>query len=146
MANSANEMAKLLYPFTITWFSLTNDNSKKLQDQFCVYFNVAGITNESCLGMMTRNRSWSLVESFSTKKQDMNQLAVPVTLLLSKLATYTILLRKKSQHISSDVLLSDLATLYKKYYERKLKKKLNRLPLPLNATKIVILRNIKKLI
>ena len=91
----SNEITKLLSLLIIKQFSLTKSNSKKLHDQLCVHFNATSITNKSCVGMMTKHGSWEMSDSFSTEKQDMDQLTIPITLLLYKLAIYTVILRKR---------------------------------------------------
>ena len=88
-------MTKLLFPLIIKQLSLTKINNKKLHDQLCVHFNATSITNKSCVSMMTKHGSWEMFDSFSIEKQDMDQLTVPITLLLYKLVICTVILRKR---------------------------------------------------
>ena len=86
-ANMAKEMTILLTPINSKRFALSNGVTKKLRTQLGLYFKNTGIVNKSFLGMMTESSSWAVPESFDTSGQSLEQLTVPVLLLLTKLST-----------------------------------------------------------
>ena len=95
-----------------------------------MYFKATGIGDESCIGLMTESSSWEVSESFAADRQSLEQLTVSVLMLLAKLATYSVQLKKESLHLSTGVLLNDLATWYDKYMKKEAKKRPNAIPIP----------------
>ena len=57
-------------------------------------------------------------EFFATSGQSLEQLTVPVLLLLTKLATYTIQLRNEKLHLITGVLFNDITTWYEKHVKK----------------------------
>ena len=68
--------------------------------------------------MMIEHSIWALPEFSETEHQALEQLAVLVLLLLTKLATYYVQLRKELLHLSTGVLFNDLVTWYEKYMKK----------------------------
>ena len=122
-ANTAEEMAILLTPLISERFALPNSVTKKLCTQLALYFKDMGIVNESCLGIMTDSSSWAVPESLSTTSQSLEHLTVPVLLLLTKLATYTVQLRNEKLHLTMGVLFTDVRTWYNKQLKKEIKKR-----------------------
>ena len=109
-ASTAEEMAILLTPLISERFALLNSITKKLRTQLGLYFKSTGIVNEYCLVIMTESSSWAVPESFATTSQSLEQLTVPMLLLITKLATYTVQLRDKKLHLTTGVLFTDIST------------------------------------
>ena len=68
--------------------------------------------------MMTDFSSWAVPEYFATSRQSLEQLTVPVLLLLTKLFTDTLQLRHERLDLTTGVLLADLATWYANYMKK----------------------------
>ena len=52
-------------------FTLNKSAIKKLRNQLGLYFKSTGITNKSCLDMMTEHASWAAQNSFATDNKDL---------------------------------------------------------------------------
>ena len=68
--------------------------TKKLTVKVGLYFQASEIAYKYCIGMMTESSSYAVPDSFATEIQSLEQLTVPVLLFLTKLATYSVQLRK----------------------------------------------------
>ena len=117
-ANTAEEMAIVLTPLIRKRCNLSKSVTKKLKVQIRLYFQAIGAANKSCLGMVTESSSWAVLESIATDNQSLDQLTVPVLLLLTKLATYSVQLRKESLNLFTGVLFNTMTTWYDKYMKR----------------------------
>ena len=104
---------------------------KKLRVQLGLCFKATGIANKYCLEIMTESSRWAVSKSFATDNQYLEQLTVHTLLLLAKLATYSVQLRKESLHLSTGVLFNNLATCYNSYMKKKLKKRHHVIPIPI---------------
>ena len=71
--------------------------------------------------MVTESSSWAVPESFAISNQSLDQLTVPVILLLTKLATYSVQQSQESLHLTTGVLFADLAMWYEKYRKKEVK-------------------------
>ena len=123
-ANSAKEMAILLSPHISERFTLDKLATKKMRSQLVLYFKSTRITDKSYLGMMTDHASWAVPDSFATDTEALEQLTVPVLLLLTKLSTYSIQLRNEPLYLCTGVIFANLS----KWYDRYDKKEANKRP------------------
>ena len=136
-ANSAEEMAILLSPLISECFTLGKSATKKLRIQLGLYFKSMGITDELCLGMRMDHAIWAVPDLFATDTEALEQLMVPVILLLTKLATYSLQLRKEYLYLCTGVLLADLSTWYDRYVKKEAKKEPNAIKDPISIPKLI---------
>jgi hypothetical protein len=76
--------------------------------QLTAYFVCIGIANESCLSMMSAYASWVPPITFQTEHQSYELITVPVTMMLSKLASYAVIFEQCNVHFSRTATFDEL--------------------------------------
>ena len=120
-ASSAEEMEILLTLLISKRLTLSKSFTKNMKVQLGLYFKAMGIAKETFLGMMTNHSSWAVPESFAAQTEALDQLAVPVLLLLTKLPTYYVYIRNEVLYLCTGVLFNNLTTQYKEYVKKEAK-------------------------
>ena len=97
------EMAKMMVPLISKQFTMTAEVTTELLVQLSAYFSHTGIHNKEFLAFMTNYVDWSPPHTFATPTQKMNLISIPVTLLLSKIASYTVALQEEKLYLSPGI-------------------------------------------
>ena len=74
------------------------------------YFAHTGIRNEEFLIFMTNYVGWLPPHTFAIPPQKMNLISITVTLLLSKIASYTVALQEEKLYLSPGIGYRGLST------------------------------------
>ena len=94
---------------------MTADITTELLVQISAYFTNTGIHNEEYLSFMTNYVDWPTPQMIATDKQKMSLISVPATLLLSKIANYTVVLQEEKLYLSPDIGYRTLSTWFTQY-------------------------------
>ena len=103
---SAASMADIVGPLIGERFSMTIDLVEELTRQLNVYFEFAGVMNDETYSFMTDYKEWPSAKGVDS--ETLNMVTVPVTLLLAKLASYTVLVLENKLFLSPGVKFSEL--------------------------------------
>jgi len=85
-------MAKMMVPLISEQFTMTAEVITELLVQLSAYFSHTGIHNKEFLAFMTNYVDWLPPNTVTTPTKKINLIYIPVTLLLSKIASYTVAL------------------------------------------------------
>jgi len=94
-------IAKIMVPLISGQFTMTAEVTTELLIQLSVYFFHTGIHDEEFLAFVTNYVDWPPPNTFATPTQNMNLITILVTLLLSKIASYTVALQEEKMYLSS---------------------------------------------
>ena len=84
-----SDVASVVTPLIGERFAMSDAQRTKLEAQLSLYFERSGIDNEQVLLFMTLSSSWHVPSTLTDDKSQLNLITVPVTLLLSRIGTYT---------------------------------------------------------
>jgi len=95
---------------------MTAEVRTELLVQVSVYFANTGIHNNKFLAFMTNYMDWPPPHA-TNPTQKMNLISIPVTLLLSKIASYTVALQEENLCLSPGICYCALSTWFAAYNE-----------------------------
>jgi len=87
----------------------------ELLKQLSAYFEHMVIYNEEYLSFMKNYANWPPPQTIATITQNINIIYVPITLLLSKIASYTVALQEEKLYLSPGIGHCALSTWFTQY-------------------------------
>ena len=87
----------------------------ELLKQLSAYFEHMVIYNEEYLSFMKNYANWPPPQTIATITQNINIIYVPITLLLSKIANYTVALQEEKLYLSPGIGHCALSTWFTQY-------------------------------
>ena len=83
-------MAQMMVPLISKQFTMTAEVTTEPLVQMSAYFAHMGIHHKEYLSFITNYIDWTPPHTISTAKQKINPISVPVTIMISKIASYTV--------------------------------------------------------
>ena len=104
------DMAHMMVPLMSKQFMVTAEVTTEMLVQIYAYFAHTGVHNEEYLSFMTNYVNWPPSHAIVTDKQKTNLISIAVTLLISKIATYTVALQEEKLYLSHGISYRALST------------------------------------
>jgi len=86
---TTEEMAAIASFLVGECFAFNTEKYGKLEDQLLLFFNGSGVANEDVFSIMTDLAAWTKASKLEDEENPLNLITVPVTMLLSQIASYT---------------------------------------------------------
>jgi len=86
---TTKDMAAIISSIVGDQFTFDTEKCDKLEDQLLFFFNGSGVANEDVLSIMTDPSAWPKPSKLEDEENFLTLITVPVTLLLSQIASYT---------------------------------------------------------
>jgi len=105
----------MIVPLISKQFKMTAEVTTELLVQLSAYFVHTGIHDEEYVSFMTNYVDWTPPQTIATPKQKMSLISISITLLLSKIASYTVALQEEKLYLSPGIRYCALTTWFAKY-------------------------------
>jgi len=100
---TTEDMAAIISYLVGEWFDFDTEKCDELKDQLLFFFNGSGVTNEDVLYIMTNPSTWPKNSKLEDEENPLALITVPVTLLLSQIASYTECALSRSLYLQKEI-------------------------------------------